>query len=355
MRSRCGCPCARWPASSGLPGVAAVYPVATYHADTDTVPALVGADPALGRRALDRRAGRQGRDHRRRHRRRARRSSRPRGMRAAAGLPARAAALHERPRDRRAQLRRRTTRRSADHLAFDPNVSEHGTHVAGIVAGAYGTVARPGLGLPVVRGPVRRGARRLARQLPRARARRSRERRDRLDGRARGRGRQAPSRTAWTCSTSRSAARRSTRRPMRCRWRSPMPRAPASPRSSPRATSFDSRGYGSISSPGTSATAITVAATSTTRVFGVSGTRQRRGLARAHAVHGGAVDRAARDDGAHAARRALVGTDGLRPRPSRLPRGAAAPAAARRRDRPARRLQLRLQGDQRARGGCAGA
>ena len=34
---------------------------------------------------------------------------------------------------------------------------------------------------------------------------------------------------------------------------------------------FDTRGYGSISSPGTSATAITVAATSTTRVFGVSG------------------------------------------------------------------------------------
>ncbi len=34
---------------------------------------------------------------------------------------------------------------------------------------------------------------------------------------------------------------------------------------------FDSRGYGSISSPGTSATAITVAATSSTRVFGVSG------------------------------------------------------------------------------------
>ncbi len=36
--------------------------------------------------------------------------------------------------------------------AFDPKVSEHGTHVSGIVAGAYGTVARPGLGLPVVRG-----------------------------------------------------------------------------------------------------------------------------------------------------------------------------------------------------------
>ena len=36
--------------------------------------------------------------------------------------------------------------------------------------------------------------------------------------------------------------------------------------------SFDTRGYGSISSPGTSATAITVAATSTNRVFGVRGT-----------------------------------------------------------------------------------
>ena len=31
-------------------------------------------------------------------------------------------------------------------------VSEHGTHVSGIIAGAYGTVAQPGLGLPVVRG-----------------------------------------------------------------------------------------------------------------------------------------------------------------------------------------------------------
>ena len=35
---------------------------------------------------------------------------------------------------------------------------------------------------------------------------------------------------------------------------------------------FDTRGYGSISSPGTSAAAITVAATSTTSVFGVAGT-----------------------------------------------------------------------------------
>ena len=41
---------------------------------------------------------------------------------------------------------------------------------------------------------------------------------------------------------------------------------------------FDSRGYGSISSPGTSATAITVAATSSTRVFGVSGRVERPGL-----------------------------------------------------------------------------
>ena len=34
---------------------------------------------------------------------------------------------------------------------------------------------------------------------------------------------------------------------------------------------FDTRGYGSITSPGTTVSAITVAATSTTSVFGVSG------------------------------------------------------------------------------------
>ena len=68
---------------------------------------------------------------------------------------------------------------------------------------------------------------------------------------------------------------------------------------------FDSRGYGSISSPGTSATAITVAATSTHARL----RRQRRASAATgspalDAVHGGAVDRAARDARAHASRRA---------------------------------------------------
>ena len=47
MRSRCGCRAALAHVE-GLPGVAAVYPVATYHADTDTVPALVGAIPLWG-------------------------------------------------------------------------------------------------------------------------------------------------------------------------------------------------------------------------------------------------------------------------------------------------------------------
>ena len=85
--------------------MAAVYPVATYHAAADTVPALVGAVPLWG---ADRSTAGQGVkvgiiddgiDA-------SAPFLAPAGLRAAAGLPARAAALHERPRDRRAQLRR---------------------------------------------------------------------------------------------------------------------------------------------------------------------------------------------------------------------------------------------------------
>ena len=82
---------------------------------------------------------------------------------------------------------------------------------------------------------------------------------------------------------------------------------------------FDSRGYGSISSPGTSATAITVAATSSTRVFGVSGRVSGPGSPGARAVHGGAVDRAARD-----ARRSRSPTRARRRRPPTASTGAAA-------------------------------
>ncbi len=61
--------------------------------------------PAVGRRSLDGRSGHQGRrDRRRRGCRRG--VPRTRGPASARGLPARPAPLHERPRDRRAQLRR---------------------------------------------------------------------------------------------------------------------------------------------------------------------------------------------------------------------------------------------------------
>jgi minor extracellular serine protease Vpr len=39
---------------------------------------------------------------------------------------------------------------AASHLPFDPRVSEHGTHVSGILAGDNGTTAHPGGGLPTV-------------------------------------------------------------------------------------------------------------------------------------------------------------------------------------------------------------
>ena len=54
-------------------------------------------------------------------------------------------------------------------LPFDPKVSEHGTHVSGIAAGDYGTLAAPGGRLPDGAGPLGRRAARLPRQLPRAR------------------------------------------------------------------------------------------------------------------------------------------------------------------------------------------
>ena len=255
----------------GLPGVAAVYPVATYHADTDTVPALVGAIPLWGARALDRRPGRQGRDHRRRHRCRARRSSVPNDeQQPPPGFPR----GQERFTSDRVIVARSFAGNDAPHaddLAFDPNVSEHGTHVAGIVAGRNGTVARPGLGLPVVRGlsGVAPGAwlgnyRGLARgdhetgaigstvELAAAVDKAVADGMDVLNL-SLGGPEIDPAADALSLALANAA-------------RAGVPSVVAA------GNSFDTRGYGSISSPGTSATAITVAATSTTRVFGVRGT-----------------------------------------------------------------------------------
>jgi subtilisin family serine protease len=251
-----------------LPGVAAIYPVATYRAAADTVPALVGAVPLWG----------------------ADRSSAGQGIKVGviddgidAGSPFLAAAGLRAPAGFPRGQRRYTSGRvivarsfaggdapGPDHLAFDPNVSEHGTHVSGIVAGAYGTVARPGLGLPTVRGlsGVAPGAwlgnyRGLARgdhesgaigstvELAAAVDRAVADGMDVLNL-SLGGPEIDPSADALSLALANAA-------------RAGVPSVVAA------GNDFDSRGYGSISSPGSSATAITVGATSSTRVFGVTG------------------------------------------------------------------------------------
>jgi subtilisin family serine protease len=251
-----------------LTGVAGVYPVATYHADADAVPALVGAIPLWG---IDRSTAGQGVkigivddgiDATAPFLRAA-------GMRPPSGFPrgqtrftsgrvivARSFAGRDAPK--------------ADHLAFDPEVSEHGTHVSGIVDGAYGTLARPGLGLPVVRGlsGVAPGAwlgnyRGLARgnhetgaigstvELAAAVDRAVADGMDVLNL-SLGGPQIDPAADALSLALANAA-------------RAGVPSVVAA------GNSFDTRGYGSISSPGTSATAITVAATSSSTVFGVRG------------------------------------------------------------------------------------
>ena len=255
----------------GLPGVAAVYPVATYHADTDTVPALVGAIPLWGGAGARPpvRASRSGSSTTASTP--ARRSSVPNDeQRPPPGFPR----GQERFTSDRVIVARSFAGNDAPHaddLAFDPNVSEHGTHVAGIVAGRNGTVARPGLGLPVVRGlsGVAPGAwlgnyRGLARgdhetgaigstvELAAAVDKAVADGMDVLNL-SLGGPEIDPAADALSLALANAA-------------RAGVPSVVAA------GNSFDTRGYGSISSPGTSATAITVAATSTTRVFGVRGT-----------------------------------------------------------------------------------
>jgi minor extracellular serine protease Vpr len=251
-----------------LPGVAAVYPVAVYRAAADKVPALVGAVPLWG---VNRSTAGQG--------------IKvgviddgidagapflaPAGLRSPAGFPR----GQRRFTSGRVIVARSFAGRDApgpDHLAFDPNVSEHGTHVSGIIAGAHGTVARPGLGLPVVFGlsGVAPGAwlgnyRGLARgdhesgaigstvELAAAVDRAVADGMDVLNL-SLGGPQIDPSADALSLALANAA-------------RAGVPSVVAA------GNDFDSRGYGSISSPGTSATAITVAATSSTRVFGVSG------------------------------------------------------------------------------------
>ena len=251
-----------------LPGVAAVYPVATYRAAADTVPAIVGAVPLWGPARTTAGQGIKvgiiddGIDA-------GAPFLAPAGLRPPAGFPR----GQRRFTSGRVIVARSFAGRDApgsDHLAFDPNVSEHGTHVSGIVAGAYGTIARPGLGLPVVRGlsGVAPGAwlgnyRGLARgnhesgaigstvELAAAVDRAVADGMDVLNL-SLGGPQIDPAADALSMALANAA-------------RAGVPSVVAA------GNDFDSGGYGSISSPGTSATAITVAATSTTRVFGVRG------------------------------------------------------------------------------------
>ena len=286
----------RLPAASlarlaSLPGVADVYPVATYHATADTVPGLVGAVPLWG----------------------ADRSTAGQGVKVGviddgidAGTPFLAPAGLRAPTGFPRGQQRFTSGRvivarsfagddapARDHLAFDPKVSEHGTHVAGILAGAYGTVAHPGMGLPVVHEPLGRrpGAwlgnyRGLARgdhesgaigstvELAAAVDQAVADGMDVLNL-SLGGPQIDPAADALALALANAA-------------RMGVPSVVAA------GNDFDTRGYGSISSPGTTATAITVAATSTTRVFGVSGVGERHERPRARALHRRAVDRPAR-------------------------------------------------------------
>ena len=159
----------------------------------------------------------------------------------------------------------------SDHLAFDPNVSEHGTHVSGIVAGAYGTVARPGLGLPTVRG--------LSGVAPGAWLGNYR-------GLARGDHESGAIGSTVELAAAVDSAVKDGMDVLNLSLGGPEIDASADalavaltnaaragvPSVVAAGNDFDSRGYGSISSPGSTAAVITVAATSSTRVFGVTGT-----------------------------------------------------------------------------------
>ena len=345
-RARCGRAAAARAGAGprpGLPGVAAVYPVATYHADTDTVPALVGAIPLWG----------------------AERSTAGQGVKVGiiddgidAGAPFLCRTERPPPGFPRGQERFTSGRvivarsfAGKTHRTPTTSPSIRTSRSTGRTSPASSPARTepsrgPGSGC-LSSGPVRCGARRLARQLPRARPRRSRDGRHRLDDRARRRGRQG-GRGRHGRAQPLAGRPQIDPRPMPCRWRWPMPRAPASPRSSRRATA-STRGAtvhlvprhqrhgdhrrGHVDPPR------------------LRGQRPVSGEGSPELTPFSAVPSLApRVTTALGRPTPLVG-----PAAYRLDRRACrerrAPAAACRRRRPARRLQLRLQGDQRPRGG----
>ena len=159
-----------------------------------------------------RRHRRRGRRHAHRHHRRRHRHDAAVVLRRRLPLPAGLPEGHPaRARTARSSWRARSRRPAAAarmRTAFDPDGSEHGTHVAGIAAGLSGITG------DVARRddhqPLRRRAARLPRLLPRAHdadARRSASTATAPRSRAPSTG---PWPTAWTCSTSRSASPRSS-------------------------------------------------------------------------------------------------------------------------------------------------
>ena len=141
-----------------VPG-ATVWPTVTYHALRDgaggaalnRTPAADRRDRPLGRRPRHRGPGHEDRDHRRRHRPDPP-LLQPGRLLVSARLSAREHELHDAEGDRRPRFPSPSTTWKYAALPFDPQYSEHATHVAGIAAGDYDTLATGPRGHVLVSG-----------------------------------------------------------------------------------------------------------------------------------------------------------------------------------------------------------
>ena len=331
-----------------------VYPVAIYHAADRHRAGARGRRAAVGRRPLDRGPGHQGRRDRRRHRRgravprgrrpAARRAGFPRGQRRFTSgrvIVARSFAGKDAPGRRSPRLRSatspstaRTSRASSPAPTARSRVRGSGCpSCTGSPAWrrAPGSATTAGSRAAITRAA--RSARRSSSRPPSTRR----------------------SPTAWTCSTSRSAARRSIPPPTR----SSMALANAARAGVPSVVAagndFDSRGYGSISSPGHERDGDHGGGDVEHARLRRQRPRQRRGARRRSTPFTAVPSIGPRVPAA------LTASDAPRrwPRPTGSTGARCSEPARRRALRAvvivaARRLQLRHQGDQRARGGSAG-